>query len=113
MVKGYLDKVGIGFEERGVNVRLEIRSGGKAEENPADEIIKFANEMHADIIVTSTNVRSYAGHWLFGSAAERLLHRGNLPILALKTSLSEADADHLVKERLLMRRITAVQGECC
>ena len=113
MVKDYLDNVGIGLEERGVNVRLEVRSAGKAEENPADEIIKFANEMNADIIVTSTNVRSYAGHWLFGSAAERLLHRGNLPILALKTSLSEADVDHLVNERLLMRRITAVQGECC
>ena len=113
MVKTYLDKVGVGFEERGVNVRLEVRSGGKAEENPADEIIKFATELNADMIVTSTNVRSYAGHWLFGSAAERLLHRGNIPILALKTSLSEADVDNVVNERLLIRRITAVQGECC
>ena len=105
--------MGAGLKQKGVNVKLAVMSSAAAEENPAGDIIKFANEIHADLIVTSTHVRSYAGHWVFGSVAERLIHRGTIPLLVLKTSPVETGVDSLTRAASFMGSSIALQGGSC
>ena len=92
VAKGYLDNVGVGMKQKGVAVKSAVRFGAAAEENAAEEIIKFASEISADIVSISTNVQSYDGHWLFDSVAERLLNKGNTFLLVTKAL--RAGAEH-------------------
>jgi nucleotide-binding universal stress UspA family protein len=54
--------------------------------NPAEEIIKLADEMYADVVATSTHGRSGVGRWVFGSVADGVLHKGNTPLLLVRPS---------------------------
>jgi nucleotide-binding universal stress UspA family protein len=79
LARDYLAKVGARLKRRGVAVESEVRFG-----NVAEEIIKFADEMHVDVVVMSTHGRSGIGRWVFGSVAERLLYQGNNPLLLVR-----------------------------
>ena len=95
VAKGYLDEVGARMKQKRVTVKSEVRfskatedSAGEEiskviEDNGAQEIIKFANEIHADVVAVSTHMRSYDGRWLFSNVAERLLYKGNTPLLVV------------------------------
>lgn len=75
----YLQRVSRRLEKNGVLVKAEVRSG-----NPAEEIIKLANAMPADLVVMSTCGRSGIGRWAFGSVSEKVLLEGNSPILMVR-----------------------------
>ena len=75
----YLDKSGEGLRSRGARVRTEIRFG-----NPADEIIKSADEINADLIAMSTHGRSGLSRWAFGSVTEKVLRAGSRPMLTVR-----------------------------
>jgi len=75
----YLAKVGARLKRRGVAVESEVRFG-----NAAEEIIRFADEMHVDLVAMSTRGRSGIERWVFGSVAERLLYQGNTPLLLVR-----------------------------
>ena len=77
--RAYLAKVGARLKRRGVAVESEVRFG-----NPAEEIIRFADEMHVDAVAMSTRGRSGIERWVFGSVAERLLYQGNTPLLLVR-----------------------------
>jgi nucleotide-binding universal stress UspA family protein len=79
LARDYLAKVGVWLEGRGVAVESEVRFG-----NAAEEIIKFADEMHVDVVAMSTRGRSGIERWVFGSIAERLLYQGNTPLLLVR-----------------------------
>ena len=63
-----------------VEVRLEHG-------DPADEVVRVANEMHADLIVMGTHGRSGIGRLLMGSVAEQVLREAPCPVLIVKSTL--------------------------
>ena len=83
LIKGksrdYLDKVGEGLRSRGVTVKIEVGIG-----NAAEEIIKAADEINADLIAMSTHGRSGISRWAFGSVTDRILRGGYKPVLIVR-----------------------------
>lgn len=77
--KDYLEKVGARLKRKGVTVKSEVRFG-----NAAEEIIRLADEINADLVAMSTHGRSGVGRWVFGSVADRVLHEGNTPLLLVR-----------------------------
>ena len=77
--RNYLEKVGARLKRKGMTVKSEVRLGIAAE-----EIIKLADEMYADVVAMSTHGRSGIGRWVFGSVADRVLHEGNTPLLLVR-----------------------------
>jgi len=52
---------------------------------PADEITKFADEEHADMIVIGSHGRTGIGRFLMGSVAEAVVRQANCPVLSIKS----------------------------
>ena len=75
----YLDKAGEGLRSKGAVVRCKVGVGKAAE-----EIIKAADETHADLIAMSTHGRSGFSRWAFGSVTDRILRSGDKPILMVR-----------------------------
>lgn len=56
------------------------------------EIVKFANEQHADIIVMSTHGRTGIQHVVLGSVAERVVRTAHCPVLTVKSIIPKSAA---------------------
>ena len=52
----------------------------------AEEIIKAADEINADLIAMSTHGRSGLSRWAFGSVTDRVMRGGNVPILVVRAT---------------------------
>lgn len=79
--EGYLHKVeNQFFKPKGILTRAEVRFG-----NAAEEIIKLAGEVSADLVAISTHGRSGVTRWVFGSVADRVLHEGDTPLLLVRS----------------------------
>lgn len=52
--------------------------------NPADEIVRLAEEENADLIVMATHGRTGIGRVLMGSVAEAVVRRAKCPVFTLK-----------------------------
>jgi nucleotide-binding universal stress UspA family protein len=82
----YLNGVGARLKEKGISViteeslSIEIRYG-----NPAEVIIKLADEKQVGIVAMTTHGRSGVGRRVFGSVAERILREGNTPLMLVRT----------------------------
>lgn len=77
--KGYLDGVAGCLKQPGMTVKSEVKFG-----NAADEIIKTADEINADLVAMATHGRSGLGRWVLGSVADRVLRSGNKPLLLVR-----------------------------
>ncbi len=75
----YLEKAGEGLKSKGAIVKCKVGVGKAAE-----EIIKAANEINADLIAMSTHGRSGLSRWAFGSVTDRLLRGGDKPVLMVR-----------------------------
>ena len=75
----YLSKVSEGLRSRGAVMKTRVGIG-----NAADEIIKAAEEINADIIAMSTHGRSGLSRWAFGSTTDKVLRGGNKPVLVVR-----------------------------
>ena len=75
----YLRKAGESLKKGGVSVKVRVEVG-----HAADEIIKAADEVHADIIAMSSHGRSGLSRWAFGSVTDRVLRGGSKPVLVVK-----------------------------
>jgi nucleotide-binding universal stress UspA family protein len=62
-----------------VSAHAEVRSG-----DAVDEIILFAQDINADLIVMATHGRSGLSHILMGSTAEHVIRKASCPVLTLK-----------------------------
>jgi nucleotide-binding universal stress UspA family protein len=67
------------FRERGVTVRSEVLFG-----QPADEIIDYADEENADLIVMCTHGSGGFRRWVFGSVTEKVLRGAKTPVLVIR-----------------------------
>jgi nucleotide-binding universal stress UspA family protein len=77
--KEYLTKAGEGLRNKGVTVKTKVALG-----DAADEIIKVADEIRADLIAMSTHGRSGISRWAFGSVTDKVLRGGNKPVLIVR-----------------------------
>ncbi|MFA4836723.1 MAG: universal stress protein [Dehalococcoidia bacterium] len=75
----YLSRIGAGIKQKGITVKTEVRFG-----HTAEEIIKFAEEISADVVAMSTHGRSGIARWALGSVADRVLRRGTKPLLLVR-----------------------------
>ncbi len=77
----YLTKAGEALRKKGASTKVRVAVG-----RPADEIIKAADEINADLIAMSSHGRSGFSRWAFGSVTDRVLRGGNKPVLVVKAS---------------------------
>jgi len=75
----YLEETSRGLENKGATVKIKIGIG-----IPADEIIRVADEINANLIAMSTHGRSGISRWAFGSITERVLRGATKPILLVR-----------------------------
>jgi len=78
-VNDYLLKAGESLKKRGVEIQTMVSSG-----NAADEILKAADEVKADLIAMSTHGRSGWRRLAFGSITDKVLHGSNIPVLMVR-----------------------------
>jgi nucleotide-binding universal stress UspA family protein len=62
-----------------LSAESEVRSGDAVE-----EIINYAGDVNADLIVMATHGRSGLSHMLMGSTAEQVIRKAACPVLTLK-----------------------------
>jgi len=76
----YLNNAGEALRSRGVMVTAEVREGRAAE-----EIVKLAEEINANMIAMSTHGRSGLSRWAFGSVTDKVLRlEGKIPIAMVR-----------------------------
>jgi nucleotide-binding universal stress UspA family protein len=61
------------------NVETKVLSGV-----PADEVVKYAQEVKASLIVLGTQGRRGLDHFLFGSTAERVVRTAHCPVMTVR-----------------------------
>lgn len=62
-----------------LDAQAEVRNG-----NAVEEIIRYADNVDADVIVMATHGRSGISHMLMGSTAEQVIRKASCPVLTLK-----------------------------
>ncbi len=85
--RDYLDKAGESLRSKGAIVETKVGIGGAA-----DEIIKAADKISADLIAMSTHGRSGLSRWAFGSVTDRVLRGGSKPMLMVRAPKEAAQA---------------------
>lgn len=78
----YIERVAAQLKQKGIAAKAEFREVMQGTE--AEEIIKLADEIQADVVAMATHGRSGVGRWAFGSVADRVLHEGNTPLLLVR-----------------------------
>jgi nucleotide-binding universal stress UspA family protein len=68
---------------------------------PPDEILKFADENHEDIILLSTHGSSGIRRWGLGSVADKVIHETKVPVWVIPSQLRE----EIIYDRMPKRRI--------
>jgi nucleotide-binding universal stress UspA family protein len=79
-------------EAAGLVSRLELHEG-----DPADEILKAAAELDADLIVMGTHGRRGVVRWVLGSHAARVRRSAACPVLTVSGPPSEEEGDSIVE----------------
>lgn len=70
--------------------RIEIRVGVAAA-----EIVRYATEVSADLIVMGSHGRGLIGRALLGSVAQRVLHDAPCPVLVVRSAASGEGISHV------------------
>ncbi len=69
----------------GTELQLRVVSG-----TPHVEIVRMAEETHADLIVMATHGRGFISHAILGSTTERVLRRAPCPVLVVRDAGRQA-----------------------
>ena len=80
-VDKYLATLAEELKKRGFRVTWMVKTGQQV----AAEIIDFAKEVGADLIVMSTHGRSGITRWVLGSTAHKVIIRAETPILLVRS----------------------------
>lgn len=75
----YLDALERELRADGLAVETRLATG-----DPATELIRAAEEEHADLIAMSTHGHRFLADLLYGTTADRVRHLVNVPVLLLK-----------------------------
>jgi len=77
--RAYLDRVRARFVEGGIAAETVLVTG-----EPADGIVRLAQQTGADLIAMSTHGHRFLGDLIYGSTADRVRHTVQIPVLLLK-----------------------------
>jgi nucleotide-binding universal stress UspA family protein len=77
--KDYLVKVAGRLEKKGLAPTVTVLVG-----NVAEQIVDFARNENADLIVMASHGRSGISHWAVGSVAEKVFRASEIPVLLVK-----------------------------
>ena len=77
--RDYLLKIAGKLEKKGLHPNTTVLVG-----NVAEEIVYFAEEEKADLIIMASHGRSGISHWAIGSVAEKVFRAANIPVLLVK-----------------------------
>lgn len=77
----YLQGLAEELQKKGLRASATVKTGQQV----AVEIIEYAKEIGADLIVMSTHGRSGITRWVLGSIALKVLTRAETPILLLRS----------------------------
>jgi nucleotide-binding universal stress UspA family protein len=80
--RAYLESVTSQLRGEGFEVDNVLAMG-----EPSDEIIKFVNKHHVDLIAMSTHGHRFISDLLYGSTADKVRHFVEVPVLLLKASM--------------------------
>ena len=75
----YLARVASQLQTKGFNVRVAVLIG-----NPAEEIIRFAKEEKADLIIMTSRGKSGFSRWDLGNIADRVIRASDIPVILVK-----------------------------
>lgn len=75
----YLKRLVKALEAKGIRARSVVRIG-----NPAQEVVSFADQSGADLIVMSSHGRSGPSRWAYGSVADKIFRASCIPILMVR-----------------------------
>jgi len=79
----YLGEAGEGLRSKGAVVRARVKTK-MGISNAAEEIIKAAHEINANLIAISTHGGSGLTRWAFGSVTDKVLRGANVPVLMVR-----------------------------
>jgi nucleotide-binding universal stress UspA family protein len=77
--RAYLEKVRERFESAGIAADTVLLRG-----EPADEIVRLAEERGVDLIAMSTHGHRLLGDLIYGSTAHKIRHVVEIPVLLLR-----------------------------
>jgi nucleotide-binding universal stress UspA family protein len=77
--RAYLAKIKARLEGDGLTVETELAFG-----EPADEIVKWISTRGCDLVAMSTHGHRFVSDLLYGSTADSVRHRVDVPVLLLK-----------------------------
>jgi nucleotide-binding universal stress UspA family protein len=75
----YLTKSGESLKSKGVTVKTIVSTG-----NAAEEILRAADQIKADLIAMSTHGRSGLRRLAFGSSTDKVLRGSHIPVLMVR-----------------------------
>ncbi len=75
----YLAKVSKQLEEKGLRTNINILVG-----NPAEQIVRFAKEQKADLIIMASRGKSGFSRWDMGNIADKVLRATDIPVVLIK-----------------------------
>ena len=75
----YLEKVTQELEEKGIKTCATVLAG-----KPAEEIIRYAEAEHIDLIVIASRGHSGFSRWDLGNIAEKVIRVAKIPVLLVK-----------------------------
>jgi nucleotide-binding universal stress UspA family protein len=78
----YLDHVAGPIKNEGLKVSTIVLFG-----NAANKIMEYAEKNGVDLIAVSTHGRSGFGRWVFGTVTDKILHTGNVAVLAVHATM--------------------------
>jgi nucleotide-binding universal stress UspA family protein len=92
----YLSKIAEGLRNKGIQVNTVVAVGRAAE-----EIVKTARAINANLIAMSTHGRSGFVRWAIGSVTGKVMRlEGQIPVLAVKATPEKAGTSTLPMESL-------------
>jgi len=77
--RDYLIKTAAKLEKKGLKTNITVLIG-----NVAEEIVHFADEEDADLIIMASHGRSGISRWAIGSVAEKVFRATDVPVLLVK-----------------------------
>jgi nucleotide-binding universal stress UspA family protein len=96
----YLQEVAAQLREQGVAVDFHAHEA--PEGDVARSIVAHADEVQADLIVLCTHGSGGVPELLFGSIAQRVLHRGAAPVLLIRPGLTDSAESPLSAGRVVV-----------
>ena len=79
IARDYLEGLAAGLWEQGIQVQVVTLEG-----KPSVQILSYAEEEHADLMVMSTQGQSGFSRWMLGSVADRVVRGATVPVLLVR-----------------------------